>query len=105
MISFFHGFAFSYLLPLLTLPFLLFGYLFSAVMKQNRFRILWIGFLILGLIVCDAFYLIRNFNILGFIFITGTAWCFMQMLLGQGICALVNTIRLALRKGDREESQ
>ena len=104
MISFFHGFSFSYLLPLLTLPFLLIGYLFSAVIKQQRSRILWLGFLILGLIVCDVFYLIRNFNIFGFILITGAAWCFMQMLLGQGLCALVNAIRLALRKDDPEES-
>lgn len=104
MISFFHGFAFSYLLPLLTLPFLLIGYLFSAVIKRNRSRLIWLSFLILGLIICDIFFLMRNFNVLGFVLITGSAWAVMQMLLGQCICALVSAIRLALQKDKKEGS-
>lgn len=102
MISFFHGFAFSYLLPVLTLPFMLIGYLFSAVIKRNQSRMIWLGFLILGLILCDIAYLMRNYNIFGFILITGAAWCFMQMLLGQAICALVNAILRGLNNREEE---
>ena len=104
MIAFFHGFGLTFYFPVVWVPFFLLGYLISDKIKRPVTRWIWLGFLTLGLIACDVFFLTRHYDKGSYLILMVVAWCFMQMLLGQGFCALVNAIRLALRKDDKEES-